>query len=77
MQALSQGDVTPEKEDENPKKPSPVSQRGNDQSRGVPQILVAVLELSVTDVGIAVTLFRVPPGEMLFKHIFCSSIHNL
>lgn len=52
--------------------PLPIGQRGDDQPRGVPQVLIGVLELRVTDVGVAVPLPLIPavpelglPGERL------------
>lgn len=52
--------------------PRPVCQGGDDQAGGVPQVLVGVQELSVTDVGIAVVRPGVPavpelglPGKRL------------
>lgn len=43
----------------------PVSEWGDDKSRGVPQVLVRVAELSVTNVGIAVLVVVVPPVSEL------------
>lgn len=52
--------------------PRPVCQGGDDQAGGVPQVLVGVQELSVTDVGVAVVRPGVPavpelglPGKRL------------
>ena len=42
----------------------PVCERGDNQPGRVPQVLVRVLELSITDVGKAVSLLLIPPAAM-------------
>lgn len=45
----------------------PVCERGNDQACGIAQVLIGVLELSITDVGKAVLLFFIPVVTQLRK----------
>ena len=42
----------------------PVCERGDNQPGRVSQVLVRVLELSITDVGKAVSLLLIPPAAM-------------
>ena len=43
----------------------PVSERCDDKTRRIPQVLVRVLELRVADVGVALALVLVPPVAQL------------